>query len=468
MTDEVGRAGFHARHTKAVGERVPLLHEMMRHLDPAAVQYWAALNPSIVVADEPLNVALVNDGAGGVRPCSDAAEVIAYGERRLAKVGRKPKEDRWDEKKKKWVGGTITTTAIVCHLPKSMCVEVPDFYPRTHKNGKPMLDPVTGEQMRRSRWVARDRDEALRYFADVREFLTRNVVPGGADALLGEDIQFSESTPHDQFLFDAFAPDPKKPGQLRAAASDAYYSSRNVLDADGKQKSGRQKFRDYHADLKSFLIGRGYDISPDFDELRHMSGEGKADYERLEDERVYAERMKAAAEKERADVDVQWSEIEAQVDETNAQFDAERTRLNGIVQHVTAAQAELKQRAAEVESERAKVHEARAQALAEIDRATLARQQAADALRRAEEAERALRDDREVWELQKAEEDARVDAARRRAIEAYESVVTTAESTKLHSIITTADHTAMASGIKLKGPAPTAPRPTIRTRGPGG
>lgn len=295
MADAVGRAGFHARHTKAVDERKAILHEMMRELDPDSIAYWVERNPNIVVEDEPLNVALVNDGQGRMRRCTDRKEVIAYGEDRLAQVGRKITADRWDDKSKSWKGGTVTTTAIVCHLPKSLCDEVPDFYPRFHKNGEPMLD-VNGEQMYRSRWVARDRDEALRYFADVRAYLCAEVVPGGQAALLGEDIQFSESTPHDQFLFDAFAEDPKKPGTLRAAASDAYFSSRNVRDAQGRQKGGNAKFRDYHAGLKAYLIEKGWDISPDFDEARHMTGDEKATYELLQDQLAAAEEVKRAAQ----------------------------------------------------------------------------------------------------------------------------------------------------------------------------
>lgn len=295
MADEVGRAGFHARHTKAVGERKAILHEMMRELDPDSIAYWAERNPNIVVEDEPLNVALVNDGEGGMRPCTDREEVIAYGEARLAKVGRKITADRWDAKEQKWKGGTVTTTAIVCHLPKSLCIEVPDFYPRRHRDGSPMLD-VNGEQMYRSRWVARDRDEMLRYFVDVRAYLCAQVVPGGQAALLGEDIQVSESTPHDQFMFDAFAEDPKKPGTLRAAASDAYFSSRNVRDGQGRQKGGKAKFRDYHAGLKAYLIEKGWDISADFDEARHMTGDEKATYELLQDQLAAAEEAKRAAQ----------------------------------------------------------------------------------------------------------------------------------------------------------------------------
>lgn len=291
MGEVVGRAGFHATHAKAVGDRVPALDEMMRSLDPERSAYWAGRNPSIVLADEHLNVELVNDGTGQMVACTDSQQVLDYGQSRLARLDRKLKEDRTDKFGKK-VGGTITTSMLVSHLPKSMCVEVPGYYPRFHtkgeKAGQPMLDPETGEQLYRSRWVARDRDEALRYFADVRAYLCDEVVPGGAESLLGESDQFSESTPHAQFLFDTFADHPDKPGKLRVETSRAWFSHRDVLDAQGRQKSGKVKMREYHAGLKAFLIDKGYDISPDFDEERHLIGFAKDEFGQVEDARAEA------------------------------------------------------------------------------------------------------------------------------------------------------------------------------------
>lgn len=385
MGDEVGRAGFHARHIKAVGERRALLHEMMRELDPESIAYWAARNPSIVVEDEPLNVALVNDGNGGMKPCTDREEVIAYGEARLAKVGRKIKEDRIDLKDGKKKGGTITTTAIVCHLPKSMCVEVPEFYPRFHKDGSPMIDPATGEQMRRSRWVARDRDEALQYFADVRAYLCAKVVPGGQAALLGEDIQFSETTPHDQFLFDAFADDPKKPGMLKAAASEAYYSSRNVKDEHGRQMSGRAKFRSYHAGLKAYLIEKGYDISPDFDELLHDTGATKDTYGAIQDAQ--------------AEVVAR----EAVVADTEAKVNSKVAEVNEYVTD-TLPKLKVKAKAEGYAEGRQEGYDAGlAEGQAEADReAAQGRQETARAIARAEAREKAAQDEREALKAERA------------------------------------------------------------------
>jgi ATP synthase F0 sector subunit B len=148
----------------------------------------------------------------------------------------------------------------VLHLPKSLCEEVPDFYP-VYEDGK--------EVGRRSRWVARDRDEAMRYFSDAVEYLAADVIPGGIDAVLGVDIQFSESTPHIHVLADTFAPDPEHPGQLRTEFSRAYGSHRDVRDSKGRQMSGQAKFRQYHKGLKEYMLERGWEIEADVDPLRH-------------------------------------------------------------------------------------------------------------------------------------------------------------------------------------------------------
>lgn len=292
MSEVVGRAGFHATHTKNAAERTAILHEMMRELDEESINYWAARNPNIVVADEPLNEAMVNDGNGGFTRCTDRQDVLAYGDGRLARLHRKPREDSPNKKTGKLQGGTVTTTMIVAHLPKSLCREVPDYYPVLDAHGHPVLSETTGEPKRRSRWVARDRDEARKYFQDVIGYLANQVIPGGVDGVHGYDIQHSESTPHVQILADTFGEDPDNLGKLRADASRAWFAHRDVKDENGRQKTGRAKLRDYHAGLKAHLIDRGWDISPDFDEQRHLVGLGKYQYGQVMDaQRSMAEGM---------------------------------------------------------------------------------------------------------------------------------------------------------------------------------
>ena len=159
MSDTTGRTGFRVTHTKAVGERRAIVHEMMRELDPKAVEYWARENTNIVVEDEVLDCGFVNDGTGRFVRATSMQEVIDYGQSRVDRLSSPLREDKPD-KKGKMRGGTVTTSMFVAHLPKSLCKEVPDFY------GKG-----------RSRWIARDRDEAMRYFTDVLRFLGKNVIP---------------------------------------------------------------------------------------------------------------------------------------------------------------------------------------------------------------------------------------------------------------------------------------------------
>ena len=261
MGNEVGRTGFHVTHEKSVKKRGAILDEMMRELKDESVERWAQRNPSIVVEDEKLNIAYVNNGDDRFVRCKDPKEVLAYGQQRLAKLSTPVKEPKLDPVTGKEKGGTTTSSMFVLHLPKSLCEEVKDFYP--------VFDEDGNEIGRRSRWVARDRKEAMRYFKDALAYMTQEVIPGGRDAILGFDIQFSESTPHIQILADTFAPDPKHPGQLRTEFSRAYGSHRSVRDDKGRQMSGQAKFRRYHDGLKQYMIERGWPVERDVDPLRH-------------------------------------------------------------------------------------------------------------------------------------------------------------------------------------------------------
>ena len=304
MDNVVGRTGFHVKHTKAVSERGAILDEMMRELKDESVERWAQRNPSIVVEDEDSNIALVNDGEGGFDPCSDPKQVLAYGNARLAKLSSPIRDPKLDPATGKLKGGTTTTSMFVMHLPKSLCKEVPDFYP-VYDHGE--------EVGRRSRWVARDREEAKRYFDDIVEYLATHVIPGGADAVLGVDIQFSESTPHIHVLADTFAPDPKHPGQLRSEFSRAYGDHRDVRDDKGRQMGHKAKFRQYHAGLKKFMIERGWPVERDVDPLRHDKTATKETYGAMKDkERALAEQEEKLAQnlaKGRSEIDAMVEEL---------------------------------------------------------------------------------------------------------------------------------------------------------------
>lgn len=336
MSEQVGRAGFKVTHTKNASERGAILHEMMRELDDESIAYWADRNPNIVAEDEALNLAFVNDSQGGFRRCSDRAEVIAYGNERLSRVHRKITPPKLDPVTGEVKGGTTTTTMVVSHLPKSLCVEVKDFYPRLYrrgsKKGQPRLD-AEGNSTFRSRWVARDRAEAVRYFDDVREILCSMGCPGGQAGMLGIDYQFSESTPHAQFLLDAFGEDPKHEGGLRADGTRFWYAHAGRLSA-------------MHDQLKKELIARGWDISPDFD-AEHTDALTKADYEELQDRRAELD-IRSAELDQREDAIEEDFEIVRKQRFVAAQEGYRDGRVQGLTQGAREAEDAVTQREAAV------------------------------------------------------------------------------------------------------------------------
>ena len=372
MSETTGRAGFHLAHAPNTGDRGAVLHEAMRSLDPEKSAYWAERNPSIVLGDERLNEEMVNDGAGGFVRCTDADQVIAYGDERLARVkgGVLPARPRVDkdghpiiDKKtgdQAVTPGTNTTALLVSHLPKSMRIEVPDFYPVLHtkgkKKGQPMIDRTTGEPMMRSRYVARDRDEARRYFEHVIEYMSNNVLLGGQSSVLGYSIQHSETTPHVQIIADNFAPDAKSPDVLVASASKMWTKHRSVVDTKGREVTGAEKLRGYHAGLKAFLIEKGYGISPDFDEEMHLVGMGKDEYAQTQNTLALAERISDRNARDRRELDRE-SEVVASIREDVI---AEREEVSDDLELVARVKAKNAADAAQNAADRAELHEARA------------------------------------------------------------------------------------------------------------
>lgn len=355
MSSEVGRTGFHVVHTKAVSERGAILDEMMRELSEESIARWAKRNPNIVVEDEHLDIALVNGGDGDLVPCTDPKQVLEYGERRLARLSSPVRAGKVDPTTNKIRGGTTTTSMFALHLPKSLCREVPDFYP--------VLDDTGKEVGRRSRWVARDRDEALRYFEDAMGFMASEVIPGGWDAVLGADIQFSESTPHIQVLADTFAPDPRPghEGELRCDFSRAYGSHRAVRDEHGRQMSGQAKFRKYHADLKQHMIERGWEVEREVDPLRHDKSETKEVFAQLRDsERNLREK---------------WRDFDDDIGERRAELNEIRREIAADEERVSLARKQVEEERETAREEGRK--EGRAQGLAEGQAVTQRLQQTA-------------------------------------------------------------------------------------------
>lgn len=255
-TAKVGRAAFNLKHLRrdrcggdtTRGDRKSLLRECMRELDQRDLMHQAAMNSNIVVADAHLNVPFVNNGDGGFRRATSVEEVLDYQDARMDGV-RVQKN-------------SFETSLFVVHLPKSMCVEVPDFYTST----------VDGREVKRARLVARDYEEAKQYLEESMRWLAENFIPGGIEAVAGGDMNFDESTPHIQFQADTFSPDPKDPSKLRCRPGIAYNTDESVRyksgPKKGKQISGNQKFIDAQRGLREHMYALGYPVELDVSE-RH-------------------------------------------------------------------------------------------------------------------------------------------------------------------------------------------------------
>lgn len=369
-----GRASCHISHTKSMAGRRGTLDEMMREIVPGAVERYAKKNPNIMVAEEADNESYVNDGEGGFRLCEDIREVMEYGDARAARLSRKITKDK-KNKRGEMVGGTVTTTTFLVHLPRTMCVEQPDFYPAINpRTGKRRIDPETGEPASRSRWVARDRDEADEYFSAVLEYLGANVVPGGMNGILGVSVQYSENTPHMHVLADTFGDDPKRPGMLRQDWSRAYSEHRDVRDEEGRRVPGWAKIRDLHAGLREHLIANGFEVERESSE-RSLENLAKAEYvasmqaldtaeetlarvAALEPEaRAEAARLVSAAKKQSASI-ITDAQIEAGDIKADAELDA-RDLLDSARARARSAREEgRKEGRAEAEQDRQRAREA--------------------------------------------------------------------------------------------------------------
>lgn len=271
MTDK-GRAAVNVRHLRhgdgnakgksgTTGDRQRLLEEMMRELEEKWAQHHAKKNPNIVLSETHLNDSFMFDpDTGGWKTPKCVEEVVAYGDDRAARVGRK-------------IGATsFETTTLVVHLPRTLCTEVPGYYPVYTEDGQIKYD----KELRRSRWVARDQAEANRYLIQATEWLADNVLPGGREAVHGFNVQHDESTPHVQIMADTFAEHPDKPGVLRVEASQAWGSHRDVRYPEGhpqagQQMGGNQKMRMYQQGLRQYMHGLGYEVELDVSERAHES-----------------------------------------------------------------------------------------------------------------------------------------------------------------------------------------------------
>jgi hypothetical protein len=399
MSEVVGRAGFNVRHLRhgesgTRSDRASLLHESMRELDARAARYYARANPNIVAVDTRLNVAMVNAGDGTFKRATSTAEVLAYGDARIGTRQNAKGEDRVGNNGRVWDARSFETTLIVTALPRSLCQEVPDAYPILDSDGSPVLDQ-DGAPLMRSRWVARDRDEALRYFAHAAEFLGSQVLTGGQEAIHGYDVNLDEAYPHAQFMADTLAPNPKKPDQLRVEAQQMWGVSKEVLDGDGKVEQPEAKMRRYQSSFRAYMKGHGYDVELEAAE-RSLASHTREEWAALqEQERI----VEALGDKARAKVAV------AEKDGANAWADrtAAKAELEAAKQERSAAVTEreevasIRRRAKEDGLRDAQEDVSEMMRLADLDRAEAARQEEAARAAR-EAAERSLRTAQEYEE----------------------------------------------------------------------
>lgn len=295
MSEAVGRAGFNVRHLRhgSAGtrtERASILRESMRELDDDATAFYARNNPNIIAADTHLNVAMVNDGQGGFRAAQSTAEVLAYGDARIGTRQNAKGEDRVGNTGRIWNPRSFETTLIVAALPRSMCVEVPDVYPVKDADGNAVLR-ADGQQVMRSRWVPRDRAEALQYFAQTAQFLADEVLTGGHDAIHGYDVNFDESYPHLQLMADTLAPNSKKAGELRVEAQQMWGVSREVRDAKtGKVEQGKAKVSRYQEAYRAHMISLGYEVEAEASS-RSKSSHSREEWAELQERERAAEEL---------------------------------------------------------------------------------------------------------------------------------------------------------------------------------
>ena len=415
MSAPTGHAAFHLfrdspKHTGTKAgtksQRRALLKESMRHLDPKDVARHAKKNASIVATDAHLNSAFVNDGSGGFRIARSVTDVLAYGDAREARVRRKIAE------------GQTTVNLFVVHLPKTLCVEIEDFYPRVNPDGTQPLDPITGEPMSRSRWVARDHDEAMRYFSDAVAFLGESVIPGKQDAIHGWATNFDETTPHIQLMADPFARDTKapadKPDALRTEQNQAYGSHREIHDDNGNQIGGKAKLRAYQAAMRAHMIVRGWPVEAAAGPRR--TGQPKSEFQATQDERAEAVALfGAAADAEARATAAQADALRIHEAAVDIAADAEADRYVSEYEHRQAIEEDREELYGELGAEYALLQQKRQQVddVLALERKVLNRERTAEKA----EHDRALdilRTQTDAANQREREADARARAAERR------------------------------------------------------
>jgi hypothetical protein len=345
MSNAVGRAGFDVNHMQH-GEsgnsdrRTRTLRESMRELgDAESLAHYVKHNPNIVESLTSKNLAYINDGDGGFKKAHSVAEVVAYGDARVANVFRKiaPK--------------SFTASTFVMHLPKSMCRAVQ--YTRSDGNF-------------RTRWVARDQAEMMRYFDVALDQLSTKVLSGGHAAIHGYDLNVDETTPHIQIMADTFEEDPKHDGKLRVAASKMWSSHPDVRTSDGRQETRYQKMRRYQKEFRERMVSEGFAVELDADPVRSDRNVSKPDYVDLMEREEAAAQKSAEADEHLVHLQGQAAKLNAHRGEMLKADEAFRSRSILMDEHLKSRAKELDARELELpELRRRATREGKAEAVAE-------------------------------------------------------------------------------------------------------
>ncbi|GAB03874.1 hypothetical protein GII30_15085 [Gordonia amarae] len=311
---------------------------------PKAIAQYAAGNPAINTAMTKHNIDRVNDGAGGWRETRSIAEVVKYGDDRVARMSAAPKD-----------GNRVALTT-VGQLPWAYCEPDGTEYQAVDGNGTPKVyteGPRAGQPVMLPRYKIREdrREEAMRYFRDWLDFQAE-VLPGGHDAMHGYSINLDESRPHIQLLSDPFEPYPSKknPDALKSGYSRAFgrhpkdpmvpqldKSGQPVMGDDGKPKMVKDgpsaKMTRNQAGLRAYMVARGYEVDPERDEARHDRHLGLADYKDLQ-------HAKTEVQYAMADVGAVMGEAEAMRDESvEASIRAAEAEGDLVAAHETATES---------------------------------------------------------------------------------------------------------------------------------
>ena len=369
MSDEAkGRAGFNARHlrhgaTGTESDRRSILKEAMRDLNDWDADFYANKNPNIVREETHLNKSLVNDGQGGFRHAKDVDEVVEYGNARIGTCDNDKGEDRVTDTGRKWRSDSFETSLFVVSLPRTLCTEIKDFYPVIDERGEPVV--ADGEPVMRSRWVARDIDEAREYFMRAAGFLGSNVLTGGTDAIHGIAPNFDEAYPHVQIMADTLGPGDD--GALRCDASRMWGSHRDVRDASGRQESGKAKLSRYQRELREHMA-QWYDVELETAH-RSKSSHSREEWARIKDREQIAKALRQSATRKRELIDAEGKRVqdrEEEIDERAGKVRVRQAKLAKREAEVTARERAATLEAQRVAEERARVAEREADVEARI------------------------------------------------------------------------------------------------------